>query len=123
MLSLGLILAASMVAQSFGRFTYPVLLKAINDDLLGSLSRAGTLGTISLTAYLVGTGTVSWLSTRVEPATIIKVGLVVSAAGLAVLATAGGFAALAVGLFVAGLGSASVWVPDRKSTRLNSSHT
>ena len=35
MLSLGLILAASMVAQSFGRFTYPVLLKAINDDLLG----------------------------------------------------------------------------------------
>ena len=110
-LSLALILAASMVAQSFGRFTYPVLLKAIDDDLLGSLSRAGTLGTVSLTAYLLGTAAVSWLSTRAEPAVLIKVGLVVSAAGLAVLATAGGFATLAAGLFVAGLGSAAVWVP------------
>jgi len=109
--SLGLILLASMVAQSFGRFTYPVLLRAINDDLLGSLARAGTLGTVSLGAYLIGTATVSWLSTRVEPAVIIKAGLAVSAAGLAVLAGAGGFAGLAAGLFVAGLGSAAVWVP------------
>lgn len=110
-LSLGLVLLASMVAQSFGRFTYPVLLKAIDDDVLNSLSRAGTLGTVSLGAYLLGTGVVSWLSTRLEPAALIKGGLVVSAAGLAVLATASSFASLAVGLFVAGLGSASVWVP------------
>ncbi len=110
-LSLGLILLASMVAQSFGRFTYPVLLKAINDDVLGSLARAGSLGTVSLAAYLTGTGLVSWLSTRAEPATLIKVGLAVSTAGLTVLATASGFGTLAIGLFVAGLGSAAVWVP------------
>jgi predicted MFS family arabinose efflux permease len=110
-LSLALILLGSMVAQSFGRFTYPVLLKAIDGDLLGSLSRAGTLGTVSLAAYLVGTGAVSWLSTRTEPSTIIKGGLVASAAGLGILAASTGFATLAVGLFVAGLGSAGVWVP------------
>jgi predicted MFS family arabinose efflux permease len=109
--SLSLILLASMVAQSFGRFTYPVLLKAINDDVLGSLSKAGFLGTTSLAAYLAGTAVVSWLSTRVEPSTIIKGGLAASTVGLAVLARAPGFAVLALGLFVAGLGSAAVWVP------------
>ncbi len=100
-----------MVAQSFGRFTYPVLLRAINDDLLGSLARAGSLGTVSLGAYLAGTGLVSWLSTWREPATIIKAGLAMSTVGLAVLATASGFKTLAIGLFIAGLGSAGVWVP------------
>lgn len=109
--SLVLVLLASMVAQSFGRFTYPVLLKAINDDLLGSLSRAGFLGTVSLAAYLLGTAGVSWLSTRTEPSHIIKAGLSASAAGLAILATSSGFVTLALGLFVAGLGSAGVWVP------------
>jgi predicted MFS family arabinose efflux permease len=110
-LSLVLILLASMVAQSFGRFTYPVLLKAIDEDLLGSLARAGSLGTVSLAAYLIGTGSVSWLSTRLDPGGIIKIGLAVSATGLALLSTARGFAGLAVGLFVAGLGSAAVWIP------------
>lgn len=110
-MSLVVILLASMVAQSFGRFTYPVLLKAINDDLLGSLSKAGSLGTVSLAAYLIGTAAVSWLSTRTEPGRLIKVGLVASAVGLALLATSTGFLSLAAGLFVAGLGSAAVWVP------------
>jgi predicted MFS family arabinose efflux permease len=109
--SLVLVLLASMVAQSFGRFTYPVLLKAIDDDLLGSLSRAGFLGTASLAAYLLGTATVSWLSTRTDPSHLVKVGLAASTIGLVVLATASGFASLAIGLFVAGLGSAAVWVP------------
>jgi predicted MFS family arabinose efflux permease len=109
--ALVLILLGSMVAQSFGRFTYPVLLKAIDDDLLGSLSRAGFLGTASLAAYLVGTAVVSWLSTRTDPSHLVKVGLLASTIGLVVLATASGFASLAVGLFVAGLGSAAVWVP------------
>ncbi len=109
--SLLAILAAAMVAQSFGRFTYPVLLKAINDDVLHSLSRSGSLGTISLAAYLLGSGVVSWLSTRFDPSRIIKLGLVFSSVGLALLATSTGFLSLAIGLFVAGLGGAAVWVP------------
>ena len=43
-------LAAAMVAMAFGRFTYPVLLPAIEADLLGSYTLAGFLGTANLTA-------------------------------------------------------------------------
>ena len=110
-LSLGLVLLASMVAQSFGRFSYPVLLRAIDRDVLHSLTAAGTLGTASLAAYLVGTALTSWASTRTEPSSIVKVGLSLSVAGLVLLAMADSFADLAVGLVVAGLGSAGVWVP------------
>ena len=109
--ALGLVLLASMVAQSFGRFTYPVLLKAIDAEVLGSLTKAGSLGTVSLAAYLVGTAVVSWASTRFDPTSIVKVGLSLSLIGLLVLWTASSFAALAAGLAVAGLGSAGVWVP------------
>ncbi len=109
--SLVLVTAASMVAQGFGRFTYPVLLDAINDDVLQSYTRAGLLGTISLVAYLVGTAAVSVASTTVEPISLVKFGLVASASGLALLAVAPGFITLAVALFIAGLGGAGVWVP------------
>ena len=45
--SLLMVTAASMVAQGFGRFTYPVLLDAINDDVLHSYTRAGVLGGVT----------------------------------------------------------------------------
>ncbi|MFN0089640.1 MAG: nitrate/nitrite transporter [Acidimicrobiales bacterium] len=111
LLTLGLVLLSSMVAQSFGRFTWPVLQPAVVEDLLGSLTRAGSLASISLTAYFLGAALVSWLSTRVDPTVLVKFGLVGSFAGLVLLTTANGFAQLGVGLFVAGLGSAGVWVP------------
>jgi predicted MFS family arabinose efflux permease len=110
-LSLVLVTAASMVAQGFGRFTYPVLLDAINDDLLDSYTRAGLLGTTSLVAYLLGTAAISVASTRFEPISLVKVGLTGSAAGLALATVAPGFALLAVAMFIAGLGGAAVWVP------------
>jgi predicted MFS family arabinose efflux permease len=69
------------------------------------------LGTVSLAAYLVGTAVVSWASTRVEPTTIVKVGLTLSLVGLLILWNASGFGVLAAGLVVAGFGSAGVWVP------------
>lgn len=109
--ALGLVLLSSMVAQSFGRFSYPVLLKAIDADVLHSLTKAGTLGTVSLAAYLTGTGVVSWVSTRLDATVIVKVGLAFSLAGLLLLWTASGFGTLALGMSVAGLGSAAVWVP------------
>lgn len=109
--SLALVTAASMVAQGFGRFTYPILLDAINDDVLHSYTKAGLLGTISLVAYLLGTAVMSVASTRFEPISLVKVGLVASAAGLGLLATAPGFAMLAIALFIAGFGGAGVWIP------------
>lgn len=110
--SLVLVTAAAMVSQGFGRFTYPVLLDAINDDVLHSYTRAGLLGTVSLVAYLVGTAVVSVASTRFEPIALVRVGLVLSAAGIGLLSVAPGFAVLAVALFLAGLGGAGVWVPS-----------
>ena len=109
--SLTMVMIASMVAQGFGRFTYPILLDAINDDVLHSYTQAGLLGTISLVAYLSGTAAVSVASTRFEPISLVKIGLTLSAAGLALLAVAPGFAMLAIALFIAGLGGAGVWVP------------
>lgn len=103
--------AASMVAQGFGRFTYPVLLDAINADVLGSYAQAGILGNASLGAYLIGTGMVAWASTRVDASTLMKVGLVLSLTGLSLLAVAPDFATLAIALFIAGLGGAAVWIP------------
>ena len=87
LVALGLVLLASMVAQSFGRFTYPVLLKAIDAEVLHSLTKAGSLGTVSLGAYLVGTAIVSWASTRFDPTSIVKVGLTFSLVGILVLWT------------------------------------
>ncbi|MDG2114532.1 MAG: MFS transporter [Actinomycetota bacterium] len=103
--------ASSMVAQGFGRFTYPVLLDAINEDVLDSYARAGLLGNAGLAAYLFGTALVTWASTRFDASTLMKLGLALSLGGLALLTTAPGFAMLAVGLFVAGLGGAAVWIP------------
>ena len=51
---IALVMAGVCVAQSFGRFTYGVVLPAVRDDLLGSNRVAGLLGTVNVTAYLVG---------------------------------------------------------------------
>ena len=110
-LTLFLVGAASMVAQGFGRFTYPVLLNAINDDVLGSYTKAGFLGTASLLAYLGGTALTSFASTRIEPVLLVRMGLVLSFAALAILTVAPSFEVLAIGLFIGGLGGAAVWVP------------
>lgn len=110
-LAIGLVMAASMVAQAFGRFAYAVLLPAINDDLLDSYTLAGFLGTANLVAYLIGSAVVSVLATRVEPLVVLRLGLAGSVAGLALSAVAPGFAVLGLALFVAGAGGAAVWVP------------
>ncbi|MCW2697059.1 MAG: putative arabinose efflux permease, family [Modestobacter sp.] len=106
-----LVSLASGVAQSFGRFSYALLLPAINRDLLGSYAVAGLVATANVGAYLVGTLAVSSLSRRARPATLIKVGLGCSAVGLALLSRAGSAGGLAGGLVLTGLGGAFVWVP------------
>jgi predicted MFS family arabinose efflux permease len=106
-----LVALASAVAQSFGRFSYALLLPAINRDLLGSYAAAGLVATANVAAYLVGTFAVSVLSRRARPAALIQIGLGCSVVGLALLARAGGAAELAVGLTLTGIGGAFIWVP------------
>ena len=106
-----LIALSSGVAQAFGRFTYALLLPAINNDLLGSYAVAGLVGTANVAAYLLGTIAVSAVSRRAAPADLIRGGLAVSSVGLAALWQADSALALGVGLALTGIGGAFIWVP------------
>ncbi|MDP9427676.1 MAG: YbfB/YjiJ family MFS transporter [Actinomycetota bacterium] len=106
-----LVALASAVAQSFGRFSYALLLPAINRDLLDSYAVAGLVATANVTAYLLGTVAVSTLSRRARPAALIQAGLACSAVGLALLTHAGGAVELSIGLILTGVGGAFIWVP------------
>lgn len=106
-----LVALASAVAQAFGRFSYALLLPAINRDLLGSYAVAGLIATANVTAYLLGTLAVSTLSRRARPAALIQAGLACSALGLALLTRADGAGELSVGLTLTGIGGAFIWVP------------
>jgi predicted MFS family arabinose efflux permease len=99
------------VAQGFGRFSYPLLLPAIDADLLHSYARAGFLGTANLTAYLLGTLCVSLAAGRVDPPRLMRIGLCCGTLGLAILYSAGGFLALLAGLLLTGFGGAFIWIP------------
>lgn len=102
---------ASMVAQGFGRFTFPVLLTAIDRELLGSYTLAGFLSNVPLLAYLVGTGFTSLLSTRSDPTDLMKIGVTLSVLGLGSMSVSPNAWTLALALFLAGFGAALVWVP------------
>ena len=108
---IALVALASAVAQSFGRFSYALLLPAIDRDLLGSYAVAGLLGTANVAAYLAGTVAVSAVARRADPATLLRLGLVATTLGLGVLSQAGSAGALAVGLSLTGFGGAFIWVP------------
>ena len=110
-LALLLIGLASMVAQGFGRFTFPVLLTAIDRELLGSYTLAGLLSNVPLVAYLIGTGFTSLLSTRSDPTHLMKIGATLSVLGLGSMSISPSVWMLALALFVAGFGAALVWVP------------
>jgi predicted MFS family arabinose efflux permease len=109
--TLALAMLATAVAQSFGRFTWALLLPAIEDDLLGSYGRAGTLGTANVGAYLAGTALVSALSGRLAPSVLIRSGLVMSTTGLTILTFAHGFWTLLLGLVITGTAGAFIWIP------------
>ncbi len=106
-----LVALAAGVAQAFGRFSYALLLPAINRDLLDSYALAGLVGTANVAAYLLGTLAVSGLARRADPAALIRGGGMGSCAGLLVLWQADSAAALAVGLALTGVGGAFIWVP------------
>jgi len=105
-------MAGACVAQSFGRFTYGVVLPAVRDDLLGSNVAAGLLGTLNVTAYLAGTVVVASVSTRIALVTLIRIGLGLSTSGLLFASIATNAIMLVCALVAMGLGGAAIWIPS-----------
>src|SRR3954471_196784 len=108
---LPILVLAVAVAQGFGRFGYALLLPAVNADLVHSYAVAGLLGTLNLTAYLGGTLLVSLTAGRLAAASSVRWGLLVTTAGVSVLALAPSVPVLVAGMVLAGFGGAMIWVP------------
>ena len=104
-------LAAGAVAQSFGRFTFGVLLPAIRDDLGLSNTVAGSLVTLNVAAYLVGTLIVATASSRYRLMTVMRLGMVLAVVGLLTAALSTGPLVLAAGLVLMGVGGSFTWIP------------
>ncbi len=112
-LVVAVVMASAATAQAFGRFTYGVLLPDIRADLLGgSYGVAGAIGTVNVSAYLLGTLAVSWLASRVDQITLLRVGLVLSTGGLATASLTPNGWMLGLTLFATGLGGAMIWIPS-----------
>jgi len=107
-----LVAAGAIVAQAFGRFTYGVLLPAIRNDLDHSNTIAGLLGTINVSAYLLGTIAVATIASRVRLLPVFRIGFVFSLSGLTLATFAPNVGVLAVALFAMGIGGAFIWIPS-----------
>lgn len=99
------------IGHGFGRLSYPFLLPRMVDDLVGSYSRAGLLGTANLGGYLVGLLVMIRLSGRVRLADFLCVGLLGVVAGLALLSVAPDYLLLVLGMVLAGSFNGALWVP------------
>ncbi len=106
-----LVAVGAAVAQSFGRFTYGVLLPAVRDTLGLTNTVAGLLGTINVGAYLVGTIVVATAASRFRLIDVMRVGFLFSTAGLVGAALAPNVVVLAIALFSTGFGGACIWIP------------
>jgi predicted MFS family arabinose efflux permease len=110
-LVLALVVLAVGVAQGFGRFTYALVLPAIERDLLHSYAVAGWFGTANLAAYLVGVLLVSLAAARLDPVHLIVLGLVLSTSGLAAMTMAVTPGLLLAGMIATGAAGAFIWIP------------
>lgn len=106
-----IVVAATMVAQAFGRFTYALVLPSVQTDLGISYTLAGTLGTLNLAAYLLSSLGVAWVSTRLPPDLIIRIGIGISTLGLGALWWAPSLTVIVAGMVVTGVGGAAIWIP------------
>ena len=102
---------SAAVGQSFGRFSYGVLLPAVRDDMNISNTLAGFIGGANVGAYLVGTLLVSWLAGRYRLLGIMRLGLLMVVVGLFGAAFSSSPLALAAALALAGVGGALLWIP------------
>lgn len=110
---ISLVMASACVAQAFGRFTWGVVLPDARDDVLGgSNTLAGFFGTLNVTAYLIGTLLMSWAASRATLVGLMRIGLTVSTAALALASFAPNAQVLGIALFAMGLGGAVIWIPS-----------
>lgn len=108
---MAIVVAATMVAQAFGRFTYALVLPSVQSDLGISYTLAGTLGMLNLAAYLLSSLGVAWVSTRLPPDRIIRMGIGVSAVGLAGMWWAPSLGVVVAAMVVTGAAGAAIWIP------------
>ncbi|MFT4988917.1 MAG: putative MFS family arabinose efflux permease [Acidimicrobiales bacterium] len=99
-----------VVSHMFGRSTVSILLPAIRNDLIDSNTAAGVLGGSNFAGYIFGVIIVTLLAGRTEPIHLMRAGLAISAAALAMLAVAPSFFTLGIGVWLTGLGGAGIWV-------------
>ena len=97
---------AAAIGQSFGRFSFGILLPAIRDDLNISNTVVGLVGASNVGAYLLGTLVVAWATSRYRLIQVMRLGVVLATFGLLVAAVAGSPWMLAFSLFVTGIGGA-----------------
>ncbi|MFD7407855.1 MFS transporter [Streptomyces sp. NPDC059866] len=106
-----LVMASAAVSQGFVRFTFSYVLPDMTEDILGSYSMAGLLSAANLGGYLAGVIAVTSLAHRVESTTLLKAGLSLTVLGLLLVSLAPGPPVLFLGMGMAGLCSAAVWIP------------
>ncbi|MEC8808731.1 MAG: MFS transporter, partial [Pseudomonadota bacterium] len=106
-----LVALTAAVGQSFGRFSFGILLPAIRDDLGISNTLVGMLGAANVGAYLLGTLAVAWATSRYRLIKVMRLGLALATLGLLVASVADSAAMLAFSLFVMGVGGAFLWIP------------
>ena len=106
-----LMAAVAGVAQSFGRFAFGVVLPAIRNDLDLSNTIAGTLATVNVGAYLVGTLAVAWATGSYRLLPVMRFGFVFALAGLVLSAVAPGAVVIGIAMFCSGFGGAMIWIP------------
>lgn len=106
-----LIAATAGVAQSFGCFAFGVVLPAVRSDLDLSNTIAGSLATVNVGAYLVGTLVVASISGRTKLLAIMRIGFMFALIGLTLTAIAPGPWIVAVAMFASGFGGALIWIP------------
>jgi len=108
--TVALLALSGVVSHALARSTYPILLPAIEEELLANHQQSGLLTTINFGAYMAAVALVTSIGGRFELARILRVGLLTAGIGFVVLAAADDFASLAVGQALAGVGSAGIWM-------------
>lgn len=106
-----IVVAATMVSQAFGRFAYALVLPSVQRDLEISYTLAGTLGTLNLAAYLASSFGIAWLSVRLAPDRIMRIGIWICVVGLAGMWWAPNLGVVIAAMVVTGAAGAWIWIP------------
>ncbi len=106
-----LMAATAGVAQSFGRFAFGVVLPAVRSDLGLSNTVAGSLATVNVGAYLVGTLVVAAVASHFKLLKIMRIGFIFALLGLVLAAIAPNVWAVGIAMFSSGFGGAMIWIP------------